>query len=147
MTRILFLPDDETLVVADSPLDCEELALVVSANRWLPPAPYDRPLLMLLHENPRRPALRFMQVGRTVILSPAAPLVYAAADLPANLRLTPRQREVLRCLSEGLTTKEAALRLHTSRRTVLAHIADIKTRLGVTTMYEAIKRAAVLGLV
>jgi hypothetical protein len=40
MTRLLFLPDDETLVVLDSPMTARTLVERVNQGQWTPPAPY-----------------------------------------------------------------------------------------------------------
>jgi DNA-binding NarL/FixJ family response regulator len=44
---------------------------------------------------------------------------------PGPARLTPRQRDVLRCLMEGLTHVETAERLHLSPSTVHTHVAHM----------------------
>ncbi|WP_017590010.1 response regulator transcription factor [Nocardiopsis ganjiahuensis] len=56
-------------------------------------------------------------------------------------RLTGREREVVRCVAEGLTNAEAAERLHCSPGTVKAHLASIFTRLGIDNRV----RLAILG--
>jgi DNA-binding NarL/FixJ family response regulator len=61
--------------------------------------------------------------------------------------LTPREREVLALLSEGLTNKAIAGRLGISEHTAKFHVNAILGKLGVDSRAEAIVRAARLGLV
>ncbi|MEP6940470.1 MAG: response regulator transcription factor [Rudaea sp.] len=66
-------------------------------------------------------------------------------DLPRPL-LTPRQREVLKYLSQGLPTKLIARRLELSEYTIKEHIALIFQALGVRNRTEAVIRASRLLL-
>jgi NarL family two-component system response regulator YdfI len=60
--------------------------------------------------------------------------------------LTVRELEVLRSIARGERSKEIALVLGISERTVKAHIASIFSRLGVDSRGAAIAEAARLGL-
>ena len=61
--------------------------------------------------------------------------------------LTGREREVLRLIAEGLSTRQMASRLGLSDRTVETHIGNIYQKLDVRTRVQAVYRAAGLGLV
>ncbi len=61
--------------------------------------------------------------------------------------LTPREREVLALLAEGLANKAIAARLGISEHTAKFHVNAILAKLGVESRAEAIVRAARLGLV
>jgi DNA-binding NarL/FixJ family response regulator len=61
--------------------------------------------------------------------------------------LTPREREVLALLAEGLANKAIAARLGISEHTAKFHVNAILGKLGVDSRAEAIVRAARLGLV
>jgi len=61
--------------------------------------------------------------------------------------LTPREREVLALLAEGLANKAIAARLGISEHTAKFHVNAILSKLGVDSRAEAIVRAARLGLV
>lgn len=67
------------------------------------------------------------------------------ADVEAGL--TPRERQVLEFLGEGMTIRQIASRLGISPRTVETHVAKLYRKLGVRTRVQAISRAATLGLV
>lgn len=54
-------------------------------------------------------------------------------------QLTAREHEVLKALMEGRSNKEVAQRLHLSPRTVEAHRAAVFTKLGVTSLVQAIR--------
>jgi DNA-binding NarL/FixJ family response regulator len=61
--------------------------------------------------------------------------------------LTPREREVLALLAEGLGNKAIAARLGVSEHTAKFHVNAILAKLGVDSRAEAIVRAIRLGLV
>jgi DNA-binding NarL/FixJ family response regulator len=61
--------------------------------------------------------------------------------------LTPREREVLALLAEGLPNKLVADRLGVSERTVKYHVAQILDKIGAHSRTEAVLRGARLGLV
>jgi two-component system, NarL family, nitrate/nitrite response regulator NarL len=69
-------------------------------------------------------------------------------DLPQEIEpLTPREREVLALLAEGLPNKLVADRLGVSERTAKYHVAQILAKLGAHSRTEAVLRGARLGLV
>jgi two-component system nitrate/nitrite response regulator NarL len=61
--------------------------------------------------------------------------------------LTPREREVLALLGEGLANKAIAARLGISEHTAKFHVNAIFGKLGVESRAEAIVQAARMGLV
>lgn len=58
-----------------------------------------------------------------------------------GLELTPRERDVLRCLVEGMAYKEAGSALKISVETVRVHIRNIYRKLQVHNVAEAVSRA------
>jgi DNA-binding NarL/FixJ family response regulator len=74
--------------------------------------------------------------------SPLAPkaaqaLVAARAEQQTDPELTPREREVLALLADGLPNKLIARRLDISEKTVKAHLTNIFHRIGVTDRTQA----------
>jgi DNA-binding NarL/FixJ family response regulator len=74
--------------------------------------------------------------------SPLAPkaaqaLVAARAAEQTDPELTPREREVLALLADGLPNKLIARRLDISEKTVKAHLTNIFQRIGVTDRTQA----------
>jgi DNA-binding NarL/FixJ family response regulator len=74
--------------------------------------------------------------------SPLAPqaaqaLVAARAAAQTDPELTPREREVLALLADGLPNKLIARRLDISEKTVKAHLTNIFQRIGVTDRTQA----------
>ena len=61
--------------------------------------------------------------------------------------LTPREREVLRLLAEGLPNKAIARQLGISEHTVKFHVNAILGKLAVASRTEAVVRATRLGLI
>ncbi len=61
--------------------------------------------------------------------------------------VTPRERQILQLLAEGLTMRQVARRLAISPRTVETHVAKLYRKLDVRTRVQAIARAASIGLI
>jgi two-component system, NarL family, response regulator YdfI len=71
---------------------------------------------------------------------------HAAAPVsPTGPQLTEREREVLAAVGRGERSKEIALRLGITERTVKAHLASIYSKLGVDSRAAAIATAAQRG--
>jgi NarL family two-component system response regulator YdfI len=68
------------------------------------------------------------------------------APVSSATDLTERELEVLRAVAQGERSKEIAVRLGISERTVKAHLASIYNRLGVDSRAAAIAVAAQRGL-
>jgi len=66
---------------------------------------------------------------------------------PSFKQLTPRQREVLQLIAEGHSTKEIAILLNISTKTVEFHKAKVMETLGMHTIPELTKFAFAHGLV
>ncbi|WP_224240311.1 LuxR C-terminal-related transcriptional regulator [Hyalangium gracile] len=81
-------------------------------------------------------------------LSPVRPTPRASTAAPSSQEpLTPREREVLALLAEGLSNKAIADRLAISEHTAKFHVNAVLAKLGVQRRTEAVVRAARLGLV
>ena len=78
-------------------------------------------------------------------LSTPAPFVPAAPE--GNGALTRRELEILRIISTGLNTKDAAERLHVSPATVRNHVQNILGKLGAHSRLEAVAYATRLRLI
>jgi two-component system, NarL family, response regulator DevR len=61
--------------------------------------------------------------------------------------LSPREREILGLLADGLTTRQIGRRLEISPRTVESHVAKVYRKLGASSRVQAVSRAAQLGLI
>lgn len=73
--------------------------------------------------------------------------VTAAASAGRLDALTPRQREILKLLTQGVHTKEIAHRLGLSRKTVDAHRAQIMQRLDIDDVAGLVRLAIREGLI
>jgi DNA-binding NarL/FixJ family response regulator len=140
MTRLLFLPDDQSLFVFESTLDPPELAAAVNRGAWLPPA-YPTGL-------EHQPALQAFHLGRLVVVIPSQPLHLAPETLEKSrpAHLSPRQRQVLQLLALGLSNKEIAVRLKLHARTVASHIRALKQHFGANSTAQSVRLAAEQGL-
>lgn len=72
--------------------------------------------------------------GSIVIVTPAAP------PRVNNPNITLRQREVMMLLAQGLTEKQAAMRLNRSPRWLRMQVHAVKQALGVSTCAAAVNR-------
>ncbi len=61
--------------------------------------------------------------------------------------LTPREREVLQLVAQGLANKQIAARLGITERTVKLHVSNILGKLGAANRTDAVTRAVQRGLV
>lgn len=71
----------------------------------------------------------------------------AATDPAAGTLLSPREREILACVANGLGDREIAMQLQLSPHTVHRHVANIRRKLGATSRTAAVAQAGRLGLV
>ena len=92
------------------------------------------------------PGLRLAQPGETAdatLVSAHAPATPAGPDGA----LTPREREVLGHLAEGVSNKTIARRLGISVHTVKFHVAALIDKLDATGRTDAVAHAARLGVI
>ena len=60
--------------------------------------------------------------------------------------LSPREKEIVKLISEGLSSREIADSLNVSPRTIEAHRANIYRKLGMHNLADLIKYAIKMGL-
>ena len=94
-------------------------------------------------------AIRTVAQGGTLFTPRSiAQLLNSRREVEAQLeRLTPREKEVLRLMAEGMPSREIASRLGISYTTVRTHIRSLGSKLGVHSKLEAIVKARELALV
>jgi len=94
-------------------------------------------------------AVRAVAQGLLTLDESFAPILRDAPAPPEELAepLTPREREVLQLLSQGLPNKRIAQRLGISDHTVKFHVNALLGKLGVQSRSEAIVHPVRLGLV
>jgi DNA-binding NarL/FixJ family response regulator len=83
-------------------------------------------------------AIREVHAGRPALHAEAqARLMHRGQGLAPGSNLTPRERDVLRLLTEGFANKEIATRLLVSEKTVKTHVSSILAKLGVQDRTQA----------
>lgn len=89
-----------------------------------------------------------------VFLSPAVSrraidfyLLNTKIDSSSLALLTPRQKEVLKLIAEGKSTREIAITLGTSVKTIESHRAGVMERLGIHDVAGLVRYAVRVGLV
>lgn len=86
------------------------------------------------------------QLGEAIHTVAAGGTVYTAAQLGTPLvTLTERERDVVALTMEGLTNKEIADRLATSKKAVEQHLSAIFARHGLNSRVELVLRASAEG--
>ena len=92
-------------------------------------------------------AVRAVAGGKRYLSPSVAPLLLSQLRNPrargaaGNSPITLREREVLRLLSEGATSKDIARKLGISPKTAQAHRENLKNKLGVRTIAEMVRYA------
>ena len=94
-------------------------------------------------------------VARGLVVLPRAlterllqgPAVFGGAVEELVEPLTPREREVLGLLGQGLSNKMIARDLHISEHTVKFHVSSVYTKLGASSRAEAVSLGARHGLI
>lgn len=69
-----------------------------------------------------------------------------ASERARNVKLTPRELEILRLVAEGLTNKEIAARLHVEQQTIKNHMHNILERLSLRRRQQAVQYAWEAGM-
>jgi DNA-binding CsgD family transcriptional regulator len=69
-------------------------------------------------------------------------------DNPISLsRISTREREIIRLIAKGLTTKQIGLLLHISPTTVITHRNNLRNKLRCKNCPEMIFKATKLGII
>jgi len=94
-------------------------------------------------------AIRSAHAGRGTLSPEIGQVLVQAANQPPEpgLDLTPREREVLALLVEGLNNRQIAEQLNVSPSTIKSHVSNILTKFGVASRTEAVTLALRHGLV
>ena len=142
LERLAGLPADTPPVVALAPTE------PYAAEAWRAGARG-----LLLRDTPPASLIEALAAAAQglAVLDPAlagslAPAAERAAEPPSG-ELTPRERQVLQLLAEGLPNKAIAHRLSVSEHTAKYHVNAILGKLGAQSRTEAVIRATRLGWV
>jgi len=115
MTRLLYLPDDATVIQLEVEITPSQLTAAVNAGM--------RPLAVLKGAPPGK--LSAIHAGTTVIIIPGGEPI----SFKNKSELSKRQAQVLELSARGLSTGEIAMLMNLSRRTVNYHLGMVKERI------------------
>jgi two-component system, NarL family, response regulator LiaR len=93
-----------------------------------------------------RSGSREVVVVKEVRVPEGGPFVLDAGKLE-ELRITPREHEILGLIAEGLSNREIGERLCVSENTVKTHASRLFDKLGVNRRVQAVSRGRELGLI
>lgn len=139
MARIIFIPDDTSVLQLDTPLSARELLRAIRSGEWQLPSPYP----------PLDPSYRIIIIGSVVVISPSLP-VEPPVEKPSEgilVDLSPRMRQILKGIADGLSDKEIAERIHVSPHTVTKYVSSLKNRLGARNRAALLTHALSMGLI
>jgi DNA-binding NarL/FixJ family response regulator len=139
MTQVIVLEDQKKMTIFNVSESCSSVAEALESGDWIPPEEEQRPFNLA--------DMCMLHMPNFVVLLPKDYQWKVHSQEEDNLDLSPRQKEVLQALAEGLTTKQIAYRLKISQRTVMAHIQASKERFGTYTRAQTVSRAMSMGLI
>ncbi|MFN3220179.1 MAG: response regulator [Acidimicrobiales bacterium] len=94
-----------------------------------------------------RDAVRQAAVGQSVLSAPVASRLVRQMRQTTSVALTPREREILTLVADGLTNADIATRLHVGRATVKTHLLHVFDKLGVNDRTAAVVTALKQGII
>lgn len=94
------------------------------------------------------PETMFLEALESVLAGKinVSPQIFQSLAKPNEYRLTRRQIEILRCLTEGFSNKEIAEKFDLAEGTVKVHVSALFHALGVRSRKEAARVAGLRGL-
>jgi len=90
-------------------------------------------------------AIRTVAAGGEYLDARLTPLLARTGDSARSRLLSPRERQILELLSQGLSGEDAARQLGLSSETVRTHVRNAMTKLGATTRVHAVALALQRG--
>lgn len=94
-----------------------------------------------------RDAVRRAAAGQTALSAPIASRLVRQVRQTTSVTLTPREREILALVADGLSNADIASRLYVGRATVKTHLAHIFEKLGVNDRTAAVVTALKRGII
>lgn len=98
-----------------------------------------------------RRAINLVAEGKSVlspeVTSRVLKAVSSSHGIPADIALSKRELDVLKCLAKGMTSAQIAAELYISENTVKTHVRHILEKLEASNRAEAVSRAIQLGII
>lgn len=98
-----------------------------------------------------RRAIILVAEGKSVlspeVTSRVLKAVGSSHGIPADIALSKREMDVLKCLARGMTSSQIASELFISENTVKTHVRHILEKLEASNRAEAVSRAIQLGII
>ncbi len=138
------------VVLADhSFIEFDAAAALKAVQQWRPATP----MILLTETVDEAAAVSCLRAGAEDLITKRnlgrlAPSIESALSVRSPLeKLSPRQLEVLRLVSEGHTTRQIAQQLKLSVKTVETHRGEVMKRLGLHDVVSLVRYAIRVGLV
>jgi DNA-binding NarL/FixJ family response regulator len=141
-------PSSAVLVVAASALVAARVEAMLRSRSGLLVA-VSAPAELTRRLDERAAAIAAARAGLIVLHPDAlkAPAEARAAEPRGGAALTPREREILEMMAEGMSNRTIAARLGISSQTVKFHVASILAKLGARSRTEAVTFGVRHGLI
>jgi DNA-binding NarL/FixJ family response regulator len=98
-----------------------------------------------------RRAINLVAEGKSVlspeVTSRVLKAVGSSHGIPADIALSKREMDVLKCLARGMTSSQIATELFISENTVKTHVRHILEKLEASNRAEAVSKAIQLGII
>jgi DNA-binding CsgD family transcriptional regulator len=134
MPLLLFMPNSHTLIWQDIAREADDLLGEIRRRTWLPPAPFEHLAGNRFSAN--------LQDGIVIVTMSSSQGERLETPTP---RLSRRQKEVLKGVMDGLTTRQISLRLKLRPRTVLFHLAALKALYNASSRAELVRKVSILS--
>lgn len=133
MTHVYFFGENEELRVLDLPQKADVITHAINQGEWEHLCP---------RKPPPAPAMQATQINKIVIVTiPQPPMEWP------DLRLTPREHQILQLLASGRNFTQIAYETHLQPRTVRNNIAKLRCKLKASSNEQMAAVATALGLI
>ena len=151
--KLFDFPDEDALLIVGERFSMTQWILLSDelSERFLRRVIYSSHTFSVLFKDlplkALRDALEYAASNKRYVCQRATEMLLVPQEAPALPQLTATERDIVRAIAQGKTTKEIAIERFSSIHTVNTHRKNIFHKLGVNTAHEVIKYALKAGLI